>query len=466
MTETAAPKTTPPVSVTAVVGLLVFVEITSGLIQGMTPAITPAIGKQLGIADASLNWISAVQLLSAAICVPIFGRLGDMYGHRKLIRIALAILLVGCVLVAYAPSYELMLVGRALMGPMSALLPLEFGIVRSRLEPARARSAIGLLVGSLTLGASLGILVGGVAQAIIGDIRGTLTIPVIMVALCLVVVTWFVPESTTRAVARIDWAGAGTLSLGLITLLMGISAAGKGLSASTVALLAFSAIMLAAWVWVEMRAEHPMVDVRNLVRPRLLTLYLSSFMLGFALFGSQTAGATFMASDPGKVGYGLGLSALPLALMMMPTGLFAMLGASTMERIGRRIGHLQTLVAGMVLITVGYSLTSVMHGSVVQFFIASAIGAYGTGIALGSIPALIAERVGDTDVAISTGIYNTMKTLGGSVSSAIFAAVLSALLITGTNSPTESGYIAVWVICGAVSLLSVLILLTIGRKNA
>ncbi|MFB9720622.1 MFS transporter [Planobispora longispora] len=443
--------------VSAVVGLLVFVEITSGLIQGMMLPITPAIGKAYGVSNAALHWVSVVQLLSAAICVPIFARLGDMYGHRKLLRISLLFLLAGSALVAWAPSFELLLAGRALMGPMSALLPLEFGIVRSRLEPGRARSAIGMLVGSLTLGTSLGLIVGGVVHAVLKDVHHTLTVPVVMTALCVVVVAFWVPESVERAVASIDWAGAAALSLGLVTLLLGVSG-------GPVALLGAAAALLALWVRIELRAEHPLVDVRNLVRPRLVGLYAASFMLGFSMFGAQTASATFMASVPEKVGYGFGFDALPLALMMIPSGLFAMAGASAMAGIGTRVGHDATLLLGLGLTAAGYLLVTVLHAHPAQFLAATAFISLGTGVALASIPALIAERAPITDIAISTGMYNTFKTLGGSVSGAVFAGVLSTMVIGGTASPTEGGYVTVWLICAAASVLAVLFLLAVARR--
>ncbi|GAA3441609.1 MFS transporter [Planomonospora venezuelensis] len=452
------PLNPPPVKVSAVVGLLVFVEITSGLIQGMMLPITPAIGKAYGVSNASLHWVSAVQLLSAAICVPVFARLGDMYGHRRLLRISLLFLLAGSALVAWAPSFELLLVGRALMGPMAGLLPLEFGIVRSRLEPERARSAIGMLVGSLTLGTSLGLIVGGVVHTVLKDIHLTLTVPLVMTALCVVVVAFWVPESTERAVASIDWAGAAALSLGLVTLLLGLSGA-------SVPLLGAAAALLALWVWIELRAEHPLVDVRNLVRPRLVGLYVASFMLGFSMFGAQTASATFMASVPEKVGYGFGFAALSLALMMIPSGLFAMLGASTMAGIGTRIGHGATLLLGLGLTAAGYLLVTVLHASPAQFLAATALISLGTGVALASIPALIAERAPITDIAISTGMYNTFKTLGGSVSGAVFAGVLSTMVVPGGSSPAESGYVTVWVICAAASVLAVLFLLAVARRT-
>ncbi|TXS07809.1 MFS transporter, partial [Streptomyces sp. wa22] len=100
MTATAtpppdAPAEPLPASVTAVVGLLVLFEVTSGFLQvGLAPLL-PDLADHLGMGSAALSWVVSVQLLAAAVCVPLFGRLGDLYGHRRMLRVALALIAAG-----------------------------------------------------------------------------------------------------------------------------------------------------------------------------------------------------------------------------------------------------------------------------------------------------------------------------------------------------------------------------------
>src|SRR5215218_7923497 len=102
-----------------VVGFLVVLEFASGLLQGWLPPLLPGILRQYGTTAADLNWVSAVYLLSSTVCVP---------------------------LVAVAPTFGILLLGRAVQGPLGAFLPLEFAIVREHAEE-RAGRVIGLLVG-------------------------------------------------------------------------------------------------------------------------------------------------------------------------------------------------------------------------------------------------------------------------------------------------------------------------------
>ncbi|NUO98024.1 MAG: MFS transporter, partial [Nonomuraea sp.] len=212
-------------SVRAVVGLLVLFELTSGFLQGGIAPLLPEIGHELGIPDAQLSWVLSAQLLAAAVSVPVLGRLGDLHGHRRVLRGALGCVAAGTLLVAFAPSWPVLLAGRVLMGPLAALLPLEIALVRDRLPVDAARSAIARLVGSLALGTLLGGVVMGAVQEATGDVRTTLLVPAVLAVACVPVSFLAVPESARAVGGRLDWPGAALLSLTMVLLLSGISAA-------------------------------------------------------------------------------------------------------------------------------------------------------------------------------------------------------------------------------------------------
>ncbi|WP_171171964.1 MFS transporter [Streptomyces sp. I05A-00742] len=442
-------------SVAAVVGFLVFVELTSGIIQGMMPTLLPELGGALRVSAGDLNWVNSAQLLAAAVSVPLFGRLGDMYGHRRMLRVAVVSLAVGSALVAWSPSFEMLLVGRVLQGPLAALLPLEIGLVRDRLSAEKARGAIGLLVGSLTFGTSVGMVLAGLLSKVLSGVHGVLWVPAIATVLCAGVVFFLVPESTTRASGTVDWAGAGLLSVGLASLLLGIAQGPKnGWTAGTnVALFAVAAVALVAWVIVELRVAEPIVDIRLTVKRTLLPVYGASFLVGAALFGSQTAAVLFLASPPDKVGYGFGYGPLGVGWMMLPIGLLAFVGSAAVPRLARVVNARTVLALSGVLMAGGYAFLVLAHAEPWQFVLANVPIGLGTGLALTAMPALILDASPADRTGIATGVYNTAKTLGGSVSGAVFAAVLTAMTFHGTKIPTESAYSAVWWCCAGVSIL-------------
>ena len=140
-----------------------------------------------------------------------------------MLRVAGLFLAAGSLVVAWSPSFAVLLAGRILQAPLSALLPLEIGLVRDRLSPQRARRSIGLLVGALTFGTSAGMVLSGTLGQVIPGVHGVLLVPALATVLCAGVLFWLVPESTTRARGTVDWAGAALLSLGLAALLLGVS---------------------------------------------------------------------------------------------------------------------------------------------------------------------------------------------------------------------------------------------------
>ncbi|MGX1543081.1 MFS transporter [Streptomyces adustus] len=451
----------------AVVGFLVLVELVSGLLQGMMPSLLPRIGAELHVGAGDLSWVSSAQLLSSAVCVPLFARLGDMYGHRRLLRVAVVTLAAGSVLVAWAPSYAVLLVGRVLQGVLAALLPLEIGLVRDRLDPERARSAVALLVGALTFGASAGLLAAGALSEAISGARGILWAPAIAALLCVGVVFLLIPESVTRAPGRADWAGAALLTAGLATLLLGI---GQGshwgwTDARTLGLLTIAVVACAVWTRVELRVAEPLVDLRLTARQDLLPVYVAAFMVGVAVFGAQTAASLFVASPPKLLGYGFGYDTLGIAWILLPSGLCALLAAGVSGRLAKTVRSRTLLADGGMLMSAGYLVLTALHGRPWQFVVANCLIGFGTGLCLSAMPALILDASPADRTGIATGIHNTTKTIGGSVAGAVFAAVLTALTLPGTQVPTESAYRTVWACCAGVALLVTLSACTIRPSS-
>lgn len=454
--------------VSAVVGFLVLFELVSGIVQGMLPTLLPQLGASLHISAGRLGWVNTTQLLAAAVCVPVFGRLGDMYGHRRLLRIAVVSLALGSVLVAWSPNFGLLLTGRVLQGPLAALLPLEIGLVRNRLDTHGARSAVGMLIGALTFGATVGMLVAGLLARSISSVHGILWVPAIAVVLCAGVAFFLIPEATSRTGGTVDWAGAGLLSVGLASLLLAIAqgpswgwTAGSTLGCFTLAL-----VSMTVWVLVELRVPAPLIDVRLTVSRGLAPVYAASFVLGAALYGSQTASVLFLASPPQKLGYGFGYDALGIAWMMLPSSAFAFVGSTLVPRLIRAVGGRAALTGSGIVMAVGYVVMVLAHGAPWQFVTANCLIGLGTGLALGGLPSLVLDGAPADRTGTATGVFNSFKTLGGSVGGAVFASVLTGITFAGTQVPKESAYTTVWLCCAGVSVLVALASLLLVRHKA
>lgn len=427
----------------AVVGLLVLFELTSGFIQGSIAPLLPGLGSEMGISDAHLNWVISVQLLASAVCVPAFGRLGDLHGHRRMLRIALICVAAGSLLVALAPNLPVLLAGRLLLGPLAALLPLEIALVRDRLPVELARRAIARLVGALTLGALLGgVLTAGLHQ-VIGDARLTLLVPAVLAVLCVPVSFLAVPESARLATGKLDLAGIAVLSVAMVALLAGISLLSP-------ILIVLGVAGFAGWVVLELRVAEPLVDLRAMAGRHVAPFFACSFVFGIVYFGSQSPDSTFLAADRSTAGYGFGFTALQISLVALPAAVFAVIGSACTALIAARLGYRPTLVAAFLVIAAGFVLTALFHAQVWQLLAIKIPIGLAVGVALGAMPTVIAETADPSRTGITTALYNNVKTLGGAVAGGVVAAILSALTLSTGSTPSESAYVTVWLICATL----------------
>ncbi|MFD4985711.1 MFS transporter [Streptomyces sp. NPDC058372] len=451
----AAPGAGPgELKVGAVVGVLVLFELMSGFLQtGITPLL-PALGDHHGVSDSALNWVISVQLLSGAVLVPVFGRLGDLRGRRLMLRIALVCVAAGSVLVALAPNFTVLLLGRVLQGALVALLPLEIALVRDRLPVDRARSAIARLVGALTLGSLIGAVVMGAVAKAVDDLTVVLLLPAVFALVCVPVSMRWVPETRARAGGSADWPGMVLLGLTLLALLGGVSRAEEGswLSAAVLGPLLVSVVLGVCWVRWELGRAEPLVDLRAMRGRRVAPFYLVSFFFGVMYFGSQSPNTTFLAADPAETGYGFGLSALEIALVTLPATVAALLTSSGTALIARRLGYRGTLALSFALMTTGFLALAAAHGSATQVVVALLVCGTGIGAALSAMPTVIVEATDPARTGVASALYNNVKTVGGAVAGGAAASVLGAFTPAGSHTPGESGYLVLWLVCAVCGL--------------
>ncbi|WP_052848018.1 MFS transporter [Streptomyces avicenniae] len=446
---------------TLMIVALASANLAEGILLGVMPTAVGGLGELFHQSAGELTWVHAVQLLAAGMSVPVLARLGDIYGHRRILRLGVVLALLGSLLCAVAPNYLVFLVGRALAGPVAAYTALSVGIIRDRAAPERLRSGVSMVMAALTGGSVLGTLAAAQISSMTDNVIAVLWIPVVMFVLTLVVLFTMVPESLNRAHVRPDWWGAVLLSLGLACLLLFVGEGGDWgwTSTPTLGCLAGAVVILTGWALLELRITDPMVDLRVASRRNVAPFYVASLTMGVTFYGAQTAVSTFLAT-PEEVGYGFGLDVTGLALALVPPGVMAVVGALSVPYLSRSLGHKQTLYCGYVLLVAGYLTLVVWHASLWQAVLAVSIAYYGTGISTGAMPMILAERAARTSSGIATGLFNTVKSVGGSTASASFGAIMTSLTIVGTVVPTEHAYRVVWMICAGAALVSMLIVFT------
>jgi MFS family permease len=438
---------------------LVLVSLSDSALSGVVPVSLASIGRLFHVTAGSLTWVITVQLVAAGVCTPVFSRLGDVRGHRRVLRAAALIIATGGVLIAVAPNFGLLLTGRALQGPAGAIMPLAIGVLREQASGSRLRRGIAAVVMGAAVGFALGLLAAAEFYRATGSVRDLLWVPAGCSAVAAAAAFTFVPETRWRARLRMDWLGALTLSSGLGLLLLALAAGPSWgwASGRTAGAYALSLVLLGLWAAVELRVSDPLIDLRAMSRRALAPLYLASLPMGAAFYGATTATVTFLAASRKTTGYGFGLDITGIAYLGLMTTSALVVGAMIAPRLVKYIGHQPAVYAGCAAMFAGYTGLAVWHSALWQTVVALCVSSLGIGLTVSAMPMVITERTDPASTSISTGMQTTATAIGGGMAGAGFGVLLNLAISAGTGVPREWAYVAVWLSCGLASLLALLI---------
>ena len=194
------------------------------LLQSLVVPALPVLRHDLHTTTSGVAWVFTSYLLAASVVTPIAGRLGDMFGKKRVLVITSLGLAAGSLLAAVVHTLPLMIVARTIQGLGGAVFPLAFGIVRDEFPRERVAGAIALISGILGIGGGLGIVLAGpILQGL--SYHWLFWIPLVVTAASAVAAIVFIPESTLRAPGNVHWLGAILLSGWLVALLLAVSEA-------------------------------------------------------------------------------------------------------------------------------------------------------------------------------------------------------------------------------------------------
>ncbi|MEV1065518.1 MFS transporter [Streptomyces sp. NPDC050263] len=432
-------------------GTVVVVASAAGIAAMAQTTMVPLLGELPRLLHSGVtgtSWVVTATLLGGAVTSPVVGRLGDLYGKRRLMLCVLGVVTLGSLLCAVADSVPPMVVGRGLQGVGMGLIPLGISLLRDVLSERRLGSAIALTSSVLGVGAAAGLpLAALVAQSadwhLLFWATGALT------ALMVVLVARLVPPTPAPAGGRFDGVGAAGLVVGLTALLVAISYGGEWgwLSASTVGLAVASVVVLVLWgVW-ERRVTDPLIDLSTTARRPVLLVNITSIVVGFALY-AQLLMVPQLLQLPTRTGYGLGRSMVQAGLLMLPAGL-AMMGASTVgAKVSAARGPKLSLLLGTVLIGLGYVACLARMDSVPVLVIGTVVTQGGVGFAYGAIPALIMTAVSPAETGVANGFNTLMRSIGTSLSGAVVGAIFAGLSgsLGTTSVPSREAFVLVAVV--------------------
>jgi EmrB/QacA subfamily drug resistance transporter len=395
----------------------------------------PSAQKALGFSNDSRQWIVTAYALSFGSLLLLGGRLGDLFGRKRVFITGLAGFAIASAVGGLAQSFGVLVIARTLQGGFGALLaPAALSLLTTTFtipsERNKAFGVFGVIAGS---GAAVGLVLGGALTEYLNwrwcmYVNLILAVPTAIGALRLLG-----GETAPAAKPRIDIPGTLTASAGLFGLVFGFSnAETHGWGASlTIAALAAGVALLAAFVAIERRVEHPLLPLRVVAHRGRGGAYLAVAIVGAGMFGVFLFLTYYMQQTLGFSPLKTGLAFLPMMGVIMPTGaigqtrLLPRFGARRLVTLGMLLGAAAMLILTGVTPDSGYA-THVLPGLLVM----------GLGLGLVMAPAMSTATLGvdPHDAGVASAMVNTGQQVGGSIGTAL----LSTLAASASSSFTSS----------------------------
>ncbi|WP_405539319.1 MFS transporter [Streptomyces sp. NBC_00075] len=431
-------------------------------------SIVPAIGQlavSLHTSTQNVSWTLTGYLVSAAVLTPVLGRLGDMFGKRRLLVVSLVLFAAGGAVAALGESLGLVVAGRVLMGAGGGIFPLCFGIIRDEFPAGRRPGAVGLVSATAGIGGGIGLLLGG----LLVDHTSYKWIFWAGTAMALIAAAGaqlVLRESPVRTRGRVDVPGTVLLAIGVTVPLIAISKAsawGWG-SGRTLGLIVGGLLVLVVFGLVERRVKEPLVDMTVLARPPVLITNIATLLVGFSMFGIFLL-VPQLAETPKASGYGFGVDATQAGLLMLPGSLMMIFFGPLSGALTRRYGGKVPLALGGLATAAGLALLAVEHGSQAAVLGFTMVVFSGIGLAFAAMPNLIVDAVPAAQTGQATGVNALIRSVGSSLGTQIIASILAGSVTAASPLPTDHAYSVAFAVGAAGGLVAAVAAVIIPRAS-
>lgn len=423
------------------------------LTQSMVNPVLPRIQQELDTSQSAVTWVMTANLLAASIATPIMGRLGDAYGKKRMLVIALVALALGALVAALATNISIMIVARVVQGLGGGSMPLAFGLARDHFEPRVVASRVGALAATGGIGMAGGLVLAGPVVEHLGY-RWLFLLPM-LVAAAVAVCTWiFVPRSSGQGDPRLPWAPAVLLSTALVLLLLGVSEGPhRGwLSPVIVSMLIGSAVSTLAWIRVESRVTVPLIDMHLMRLPAVWTTNVVALLIGTGMY-AVSAFVPAMTQTPSANGYGFSASVTVSGMMLLPFAAGSFAGGLLAATAVRRWSGRTSIVLASFVAAVGMAMLGLLHDDPWNVYVALGLTGLGYGLVFSALAGLVVAAVPASQTGVAVGMNANIRTIGGSIGAAVMSSIVTAHLLP-SGYPAEADYTAGFLVLAGLTVLA------------
>jgi len=416
-------------------------------------------------------WFNVIYALIGTLLLPFAVKLSDMIGKRRVMLVLVAAGLVGDVICALAPTYEVLLAGRAVAALYVPVAALSLAAARDIVSARRLPGITGAIGAALGAVIAVGPLIAGWLLDGFG-FHGAMWFIATCTAIGLALVATVLPETPRHADrGGFDWAGGALLGLGVLAVMSGL---GQGsdlgwASGQVLGPVVVGVLLLVVFVLVERRASNPILNLAMLSRRKVATVLTASSLIqgtAFAALGVMTVVIPLYPNIPG-VSDGLGWTAVHGALVNLPAGIVMFVVGSLAAYLSRRFGTRAIWLTAVPVMVVGLALEAFFHHDATQIIVTGVIAALGAGIIFGCTPILVVESVSTKEQAQASGMSLMVLGLVATLAAQITFTVLNAnsTVSQGTAFYHEDGYRNAYLVLAVIVAIGFALSLALPRKE-
>jgi len=408
----------------------------SSIEQTVVSTAMPTIVKELG--GLSLySWVFTMYMLTSTATMPIYGKLADLYGRKKVYLVGLFLFLIGSLLCGFSGSMTELILSRGIQGlGAGALMPVAFTIIADLFSPEKRARFMGLFSAVFTLSSILGPAVGGLLVEY-GNWNAIffLNLPIGIPVFCLI--AYALQESMASEKRSVDWLGAVTFMAAIVSILLALVMGGEQqramnregwCSSLVVTLFSTGLLLLVLFIWIEAKVKDPIIPLHLFrIRP-LLFSNLTGFFASAALFGGIAYIPLFVQAvigvSPSMAGYAL----TPLMLASVVT--------STLSgRMMNKFSYRTILTMSLALMTIGFFLLSRMTAatSIGQMLLIMVITGLGMGSIFPTVGTAAQNAVDMRNRGVATSSNQFFRSIGGTIGVSVLGSLLAERLAAGIS---------------------------------
>jgi EmrB/QacA subfamily drug resistance transporter len=421
---------------------LMLVLLLASLDQTIVSTALPTIVGDLG-GIAHLSWVVTAYLLTATIVGPLYGKLGDLYGRKLVLQVAIVLFLIGSALCGLSQNMAELIGFRALQGlGAGGLMVVTFAVVGDVIPPRERGKYQGYFGAVFGFSTVVGPLLGGF---FVDNLSWRwifyVNLPVGLVALAVIALAFH--SSVGRRRHAMDYLGAALLAGTLASVVLFTSLGGTTWAWSSpkiIALIVLSIVFLPAFLWVESRAAEPILPLSLFRNHTFSVTSAVGFIVGFALFGAITYLPLYLQVAKGSSPTKSGLQLTPLMAGVLITSIFS---GQVISRVGR---YRVFPIVGTALMAVAMFLLSQIEAGTATWVseIYAAILGLGLGMVMQVLILAVQNSVPHSVLGVATSGSTMFRQIGGSIGVALFGTIfasrlhteLAARLPAGTKVPT------------------------------